>query len=54
MIEYNLIEINNFGNIDTILERKDGEIVSYIPMDESNSDYQRYLRHLAGKDENGL
>ena len=26
---------------------------SWIPVDESNSDYQRYLRHLAGEDESG-
>ena len=46
MVQYNLIEINNFGNIDTILEKKDGEIVSYIPKDLANKDYQEYLESL--------
>lgn len=26
---------------------------SHIPSDPANSDYQRYLRHLAGEDESG-
>ena len=39
---------------DSIIVRnnEDGS-VTFIPKDESNSDYQRYLRHLAGEDESG-
>lgn len=33
-----------------VIKRSDG---AFIPMDEGNSDYQAYLRHLAGEDEGG-
>ena len=40
---------------DSIIVRnnKDGS-VTFIPKDESNSDYQRYLRYLAGEEENEI
>lgn len=36
-----------------MLDSDKPESVAYIPKDEANSDYQRYLRHLAGEDESG-
>lgn len=50
MTQYNIIEINNFGTVSKIIQKIDGELFSYIPMDESNSDYQRYLRWLENPD----
>ncbi len=40
------------GNINIIRTDEDGN-KAWIPADEGNSDYQRYLRHLAGEDESG-
>lgn len=37
----------------TFIKRIDDDSVTFIPADEANSDYQRYLRHLAGEDESG-
>lgn len=34
-----------------IIRRIDNDVETIIPVDESNADYQRYLRHLAGEDE---
>ena len=42
------IEISRYG--ETISYEENGIKISF-PKDESNSDYQAYLRHLAGEDD---
>ena len=49
MTKYEILE--NEDGIKTIKRYNDDESVSFIPADESNSDYQAYLRHLSGEDE---
>ena len=50
---YTIIENENHSPV-VKLETKDGQVL-FIPMDESNSDYQAYLRWLENPDadENG-
>lgn len=43
---------SDFNESFILRDNGDGS-VSHIPVDESNADYQRYLRHLAGEDEDG-
>ena len=38
------------GSKSEVIKRSDG---AFIPIDEGTSDYQAYLRHLAGEDEGG-
>ncbi len=46
--------IEHNSGLTKMIERIDEEgNSSWIPIDSSNSDYQRYLRHLAGEDESG-
>ena len=40
---------NEYGNELVLKTDKDG-VISFIPIDESNSDYQRYLRWLENPD----
>lgn len=40
------IEIENLDGRNTISRQNDDGTVTSIPMDEANSDYQRYLRWL--------
>lgn len=47
-MKYEVIELENGGQI---IQRNDGDNkVSFIPLDEGNSDYQRYLRWLENPD----
>ena len=39
-----------YEELETVIKRSDG---AFIPKDESNSDYQAYLRWLNGEEENG-
>ena len=41
---YEIIEVQVHDKIDRLVKRTDGEIVSFIPMVEENSDYQAYLK----------
>lgn len=50
MSNYTYIEESNIFGEKFIRRNPDGAM---IPANESNSDYQRYLRHLAGEDESG-
>ena len=44
MTQYKKID-NKFGN--SYIERiDDNDVISFIPMDEANSDYQAYLKEL--------
>ena len=47
--QYNVIE-NEYG---TTIWYEQGGIRYSFTDDPANSDYQRYLRHLAGEDESG-
>jgi len=47
---YEVIE-NEFGT--TIARTDENGIVTWIPAEPANSDYQRYLRWLNGEEENG-
>jgi len=49
-IIYEIVEIESFGTKESIVKRTNGEIISFIPMNEENSDYQRYLRWLENPD----
>lgn len=46
--KYEELQIENPMGISKVIKRSDG---AFIPLDEGNADYQRYLRHLAGEDE---
>lgn len=48
---YELIEDDK--NYQIIKRQNLDGTITWIPINESNSDYQRYLRHLAGEDESG-
>ena len=50
MTEYKIVS-TEYGE-SLIRTDYDGSIW-FIPIDPANSDYQRYLRHLAGEDESG-
>ena len=44
MTQYEVIETEKFGEIDTVIKRTNADgSVTYIPTDPANSDYQRYL-----------
>jgi len=49
---YNEIKLDN-GTLHGIEKIDDNGVISYIPLDPANSDYQRYLRWLNGEEENG-
>jgi hypothetical protein len=45
---YKIINVNNGDTIFSLIKRIDSQnFVSYIPMNESNVDYQKYLEWLA-------
>ena len=48
-LEYTRVELEN-GDFCIRAEVGDGRVL-LIPPDPANSDYQRYLRHLAGEDD---
>jgi len=41
---YEIIEVESFGVKEFLVKRTDGEVISFIPMNEENSDYQAYLK----------
>ena len=42
------------GVFGEVIKKTDADgLVWWIPKNESNADYQAYLRHLAGEDESG-
>lgn len=46
-------EIKSTEYGDTVVRTDEDGSIWFIPIDPANSDYQRYLRHLAGEDESG-
>ena len=46
-------KVTDFLGVESIKRTDDDGSIWWIPMDESNSDYQRYLRWLNGEEENG-
>jgi hypothetical protein len=46
MVTYEII-VSEIDNLETIKRTNEDGSVSWIPLDESNSDYQRYLEEQA-------
>ena len=47
MTKYKLKKVeSSFGEIESLEYTDENGIISFIPIDQSNSDYQRYLRWL--------
>jgi hypothetical protein len=40
-------QIVNFRGVPTCIKKTEGNLITLIPMDDSNSDYQQYLKWLA-------
>ena len=47
MIKYQINEIETANGIEKVLIKNDEGIISFIPTDPTNSDYQAYLATLA-------
>ena len=56
MNKYEIISIETLdGKVEERIIRNDGDgLITHIPSDPSNSDYQRYLRWLNGEEEGSL
>jgi hypothetical protein len=44
MITYKIVKTETALGSENVLTKTNGELVSFVPMDETNSDYQAYLK----------